>query len=52
MIFDLFPLAGLLVGIITTGAGIIILVWPRIIAHIIGIYLIIAGLITVFGVLR
>ncbi len=52
MIFDLFPLAGLLVGIITIGAGIIILVWPRIIAYIIGIYLIIAGLITVFGMLR
>jgi uncharacterized membrane protein HdeD (DUF308 family) len=52
MIGALFPLAGFLAGIITIGVGIIILVWPRIIAYIIGIYLIIVGLITIIGVLR
>ena len=35
---------GLVAGIITVGAGIIILLWPRIIAYIIGIYLIIIGI--------
>ena len=49
MIGGLFPIGGLVVGIITIGAGIIILVWPRIIAYIIGIYLIIAGLLAVLA---
>ncbi len=52
MIGGLFPIGGLIAGIITIAAGIIILVWPRIIAYIIGIYLIIVGLITVIAVLR
>ena len=52
MLGGLFPIGGLVAGIITIGAGIVILVWPRIIAYIIGIYLIIAGLITVLAVWR
>ncbi len=52
MIGGLVSFGGLIVGIITIGAGIIILVWPRIIAYIIGIYLIIVGLITVIAVVR
>ena len=52
MIGGLLPFGGLIAGIITIGAGIIILVWPRIIAYIIGIYLIIVGLITVIAVVR
>jgi hypothetical protein len=52
MLGGLFPIGGLVAGIITIGAGIVILVWPRIIAYIIGIYLIIAGLVTVLAVLR
>ncbi len=52
MLFGLFPLAGLLVGIVTLGAGVIILVWPRIIAYIVGIYLIIVGLTAIFSALR
>ena len=52
MLGGLFPIGGLIAGIITIGAGIVILVWPRIIAYIIGIYLIIAGLITVLAVWR
>ena len=51
--FDgLLQLGGLIAGIITIAAGIVVLVWPRIIAYIIGIYLIIVGLITVISVLR
>ena len=52
MLGGLFPIGGLVAGIITIGAGIVILVWPRIIAYIIGIYLIIAGLVTVLAVWR
>ena len=39
MLGSLFPIGGLIAGIITVGAGVIILVWPKIIAYIIGIYL-------------
>ena len=52
MLGDLFPIGGLIAGLITVGAGIVILVWPRIIAYIIGIYLILVGLFTVLAVLR
>jgi len=45
-------LGGLIAGFISIAAGIVILVWPRVLAYIIGIYLIIVGLITVIGVLR
>ncbi len=51
MIGGLLPIGGLIAGVITIAAGIIILVWPRIIAYIIGIYLIIVGLITIIAVL-
>ncbi len=51
MIGGLLPIGGFIAGIITIAAGIIILVWPRIIAYIIGIYLIIVGLITIIAVL-
>ena len=43
---------GLAVGSIAIIAGVIILVWPRIIAYIVGIYFIIVGLITIIAVLR
>ncbi len=52
MIGDLFPIGGLIAGIVAIAAGIIVLVWPRIITYILGIYLIIVGLITVIAVLR
>ena len=52
MLTGLFPIGGLVVGIISVGAGIIILVWPRIITYIIGIYLIVAGLFTILSVMR
>ena len=41
----LLPGGGLVVGLITIAAGIVVLVWPRILAYIVGIYLIIVGLI-------
>lgn len=49
---NIFPLGGLIAGLITIGAGVIIIIWPRIIAYIIGIYLIIVGLVTVLASLR
>ena len=52
MLGELFQLGGLIAGIITICAGIVVLVWPKIIAYIIGIYLIIVGLITVITVFR
>ena len=39
-------------AIITIAAGIVILIWPRVLAYIIGIYLIIVGLAALVGVLR
>jgi len=47
----LLPFGGLIAGIITIAAGIIVLVWPRIIAYIIGIYLIIVGALAIIAVL-
>jgi uncharacterized membrane protein HdeD (DUF308 family) len=46
-----FGIGGLIGGIITIAIGIIILVWPRIIAYVIGIWLIIVGIIAVIGAL-
>ncbi len=39
--------SGLIGGIITLIVGIVILVWPRIIAYVIGIWLIIVGIIAI-----
>ncbi len=46
------PTTGLFGGIITLIAGIVVLVWPRIIAYIIGIYLIVMGILAIIGALR
>jgi uncharacterized membrane protein HdeD (DUF308 family) len=45
-------LGGLIGGLITIIIGIVILIWPRIIAYVIGIWLIIVGLIAVISALR
>jgi hypothetical protein len=45
-------LSGLVAGIISIVAGIVVIVWPRIIAYIIGGYLVIVGLIAVVAALR
>ena len=52
MLSSLLPISGLVVGIISVGAGVIVLVWPKIIAYIIGVYLIIAGLFTILAVVQ
>lgn len=52
MMANLFPIGGLIAGIITIAAGIVIIIWPKIIAYIIGIYLIIVGLVAVLAALR
>ena len=52
MISSLFPVGGLIAGILAIVAGVVILIWPKIIAYIIGIYLIIVGLVAVIAVLR
>jgi hypothetical protein len=44
-------IGGLIGGIITLAIGIIILIWPRIIAYVIGIWLIIVGLIAIITAL-
>jgi uncharacterized membrane protein HdeD (DUF308 family) len=44
-------IGGVIGGIITLALGIIILVWPRIIAYVIGIWLIIVGIIAIITAL-
>ena len=46
---EFFAVGGLLASILAIIAGIIILVWPQIIAYIIGIYLLIIGIIGVIA---
>jgi uncharacterized membrane protein HdeD (DUF308 family) len=48
----IFAVSGLIAGIISIAAGIIVLIWPKILAYIIGIYLIIIGLVAVITVFR
>ncbi len=43
------PISGLWGGILAIIAGIIIMIWPAIIAYVIGIYLIIVGVLTIIG---
>lgn len=45
-------ISGLTAGIISIIVGIIVIVWPRIIAFIIGAYLVIVGAIAVAAALR
>jgi len=46
---DTFAVSGLVAGIITVGVGLLILIWPRIIAYVIGIYLIVIGAIAIYA---
>jgi len=43
--------SGLVAGIISIVAGVVVLIWPKILAYIIGIYLIIIGVVAVITVL-
>lgn len=45
-------LSGLIAGILALLAGIIIIIWPRVIAYIIGTYLIIVGIIAIINAVR
>lgn len=45
-------ISGLIVGILAILAGVIVIIWPRIIAYIIGIYLIVAGILAVIAALQ
>jgi hypothetical protein len=47
----LFSVGGLVAGIISIVAGVVVLIWPKILAYIIGIYLIIIGVVAVITVL-
>jgi uncharacterized membrane protein HdeD (DUF308 family) len=49
---SLLPAGGLVIGLITIAAGIVVLIWPKVLAYIVGIYLIIVGLIWVIGAFR
>jgi uncharacterized membrane protein HdeD (DUF308 family) len=40
---------GLIAGIISIVVGIIIIIWPRVIAYIVGIYLIVVGVIYIIN---
>ena len=48
----LLSVGGLIAGIISIVAGVVVLIWPKILAYIIGIYLIIIGAVAVITVLR
>jgi uncharacterized membrane protein HdeD (DUF308 family) len=45
----LLSVGGLIMGIIAIVFGIVILVWPKILAYLIAIYLIIVGVIAIVG---
>jgi uncharacterized membrane protein HdeD (DUF308 family) len=49
---QLIEVSGLLAGIIAIISGIIIMIWPRVIAYILGIWLIIVGVLAVINALR
>lgn len=43
---------GLIGGIITLIVGILIIVWPRIIAYVIGVWLVIVGIVAIIAAFR
>jgi uncharacterized membrane protein HdeD (DUF308 family) len=43
---------GLISGILAVLAGVIVMVWPKILAYIIGIYFIVVGILAVIASLR
>jgi len=47
----LLQISGLIGGVLAIIAGIIVIIWPRIIAWVVGIYLIIFGIFAVLAVL-
>jgi uncharacterized membrane protein HdeD (DUF308 family) len=49
---EFIAVSGLIGGILAILAGIIIMVWPRIIAYIIGFYFIIVGILAIIASLK
>ena len=45
-------ISGMVAGIISILVGIVVIAWPRIIAYVIGVYLIIVGIIAVVAAVR
>ncbi len=45
-------ISGMLAGIISILVGVVVIVWPRIIAYVIGAYLILVGIIAVVAAAR
>lgn len=45
-------ISGLVAGVLSILAGIVVIIWPRVIAFIVGAYLIIVGLIAIVAALR
>jgi uncharacterized membrane protein HdeD (DUF308 family) len=45
-------ISGLVGGIISIVVGVLVIIWPRIIAYVIGAYLVIIGIIAIVAALR
>ena len=52
MLSGVVEVSGFIGGIITIVAGIVVLIWPKILAYIVGIYLIIIGVLAVTAALN
>jgi uncharacterized membrane protein HdeD (DUF308 family) len=47
MIFEVLSVGGLIAGIITIAVGIIVIKWPKVLAYVVGVYLILGGIMAV-----
>ena len=52
MLSGVVEVSGFIGGIITIVAGIVVLIWPKILAYIVGIYLIVIGVLAVTAALN
>jgi uncharacterized membrane protein HdeD (DUF308 family) len=52
MINAFFSLGGLITGIIAIAAGVVVLIWPKVLTYVVGIGLVIFGLVTAIIALR
>ena len=46
---SMFAVSGFIVGIISIVVGIIIIVWPRVVAYVIGGWLVLAGILAILA---
>lgn len=49
---DTIAVSGLAAGIVSVVVGVLVLVWPRIIAYAVGLYLIVIGVIAIVAAVR